>query len=107
MNKSHFGDNLEILCEMSGERVHLASPLECVMPDSKNHNTPVNPEEFIRLATQMGEREKVESRLYEQIKEFKKDLNDRINRLEKRLQWTVTTTVAVTCIVVAIIVKFL
>lgn len=77
------------------------------MPDSKNHNTPVNPEEFIRLATQMGEREKAELRLYEQIKEFKKDLNDRINRLEKRLQWVVITTIAITGAVVAIIVKFL
>ena len=107
MNKFYFGDNLEILCAMSDKRFHLASPLECVMPDSKNHNTPINPEEFIRLATQMGEREKAESRLYEQINEFKKDLNERINRLEKRLQWIVTIAVAVTSIVAAIIVKFL
>lgn len=77
------------------------------MSDPNNHNTSVNSDEFIRLATQMGEREKAESRLYEQINEFKKDLNERINRLEKRLQWIVTTAIAVTGIVVAIIVKFL
>ena len=77
------------------------------MSDSNKHNTPINPEEFIRLATQMEEREKVESRLHEEIKEVKKDLNDRMDRLEKRLQWIVTTSVAVTGIVVAIIVKFL
>lgn len=77
------------------------------MSNSNNHNTPVNSEEFIRLVTQMEEREKVESRLHEEIKEVKKDLNDRMDRLEKRLQWIVTTAVAVTGIVVAIIVKFL
>lgn len=48
----------------------------------------------------MEEREKVESRLYEQIIEVKKDLNDRIDRLEKRWQWVVTTAIAVTGIVV-------
>ena len=77
------------------------------MPDRNNHNTSVNSEEFIRLVTQMEEREKAESRLHEQISEVKKDLNDRMDRLEKRLQWIVTTSVAVTGIVVAIIVKFL
>ncbi len=77
------------------------------MPDPNNHNTSVNSEEFIRLVTQMEEREKAESRLHEQINEVKKDLNDRMDRLEKRLQWIVTTSVAVTGIVVAIIVKFL
>lgn len=77
------------------------------MPDSNKHNPSVNPEEFIRLVAQMEEREKVESRLHEQIKEVKKDLNDRMDRLEKRLQWIVTTAVAVTGIVVAVIVKFL
>ncbi len=77
------------------------------MSDSNNHNTPINPEEFIRLATQMEEREKAESRLYEQIQEVKRDLNERMDRLEKRLQWIVTTAVAATGIVVAIIVKFL
>lgn len=77
------------------------------MSNSDNHNTSVNSEEFIRLVTQMEEREKVESRLHEQIKGVKKDLNDRMDRLEKRLQWIVTTAVAVTGIVVAIIVKFL
>ena len=77
------------------------------MSDSNNHNTSANPDEFIRLVTQMEEREKVESRLYEQIREVKKDLNDRMDRLEKRLQWIVTTAIAFTGIVVAIIVKFL
>ena len=77
------------------------------MPDPNNHNTSINSEEFIRLVTQMEEREKVEARLHEQINEVKKDLNDRMDRLEKRLQWIVTTAVAVTGIVVAIIVKFL
>ena len=71
-----------------------------VISNSKNHNTSTNPEEFIRLVTQMEEREKVESRLYEQIIEVKKDLNDRIDRLEKRWQWVVTTAIAVTGIVV-------
>ena len=61
------------------------------MSDSDNHNTPINPEEFIRLATQMEEREKVESRLREEIQDVKKDLNNRMDRLEKRLQWLVTT----------------
>lgn len=77
------------------------------MSDPNNHNTSVNSDEFIRLATQMEEREKAESRLYEQIQEVKRDLNDRMDRLEKRLQWIVTTAVATTGIVVAIIVKFL
>ena len=77
------------------------------MADSNKHNPSVNPEEFIRLVTQMEEREKVESRLHEEIKEVKRDLNDRMDRLEKRLQWVVTTAVAVTGIVVAVIVKFL
>lgn len=77
------------------------------MPDANNHKTSVNPEEFIRLVTQMEEREKVELRLHEQIKDVKKDLNDRMDRLEKRLQWIVTTAIAVTGIVIAIIVKFL
>lgn len=77
------------------------------MSDPNNHNTSGNSEEFIRLVTQMEEREKAESRLHEQINEVKKDLNDRMDRLEKRLQWIVTTSVAVTGIVVAIIVKFL
>ena len=75
------------------------------MSDPNNHNKSVNSDELIRLATQTEECEKVESRLHEQIKEFKKDLNERINRLEKRLQWIVTTAVAVTSIVAAIIVK--
>ena len=52
------------------------------MSDPNNHNTPINPEEFIRLATQMEEREKAESRLYEQIQEVKRDLNERMDRLE-------------------------
>ncbi len=77
------------------------------MSDPNNHNTSVNSDEFIRLATQMEEREKAESRLYEQIQAVKRDLNDRMDRLEKRLQWIVTTAVATTGIVVAIIVKFL
>lgn len=77
------------------------------MSDPNNHNTSVNSDEFIRLATQIEEREKAESRLYEQIQEVKRDLNDRMDRLEKRLQWIVTTAVATTSIVVAIIVKFL
>ena len=77
------------------------------MSDPNNHNTSVNSDEFIRLATQMEEREKAESRLYEQIQEVKRYLNDRMDRLEKRLQWLVTTAIAVTGIVVAIIVKFL
>ena len=77
------------------------------MSDPNKHNPSVNPEEFIRLVAQMAEREKVESRLHEQIREVKKDLNERMDRLEKRLQWVVTTAVAVTGIVVAIIVKFL
>lgn len=77
------------------------------MPDRNSHNTSMNSEEFIRLVTQMEEREKAESRLHEQINEVKKDMNDRMDRLEKRLQWIVTTSVAVTGIVVAIIVKFL
>ena len=55
---------------------------------------------------QMEKHQKVESRLPEQIKEFKKDCNERINKLEKRLQWTVTIAVTVTGIVAAIIVKF-
>lgn len=77
------------------------------MSEPNNYNTPINSEEFIRLVTQMEEREKVEARLHEQINEVKKDLNDRMDRLEKRLQWIVTTAIAVTGIVVAIIVKFL
>ncbi len=77
------------------------------MSDPNNHNTSVNSDEFIRLATQMEEREKAESRLYEQIQAVKRDLNDKMDRLEKRLQWIVTTAVATTGIVVAIIVKFL
>ena len=77
------------------------------MSDPNNRNTSVNSDEFIRLATQMEEREKAESRLHEQIQEVKRDLNDRMDRLEKRLQWIVTTAVATTGIVVAIIVKFL
>ena len=77
------------------------------MPDANNHKTSVYSEEFIRLVTQMEEREKVELRLHEQIKDVKKDLNDRMDRLEKRLQWIVTTAIAVTGIVIAIIVKFL
>ena len=56
---------------------------------------------------QMEKREKAESPLPEQINKFKKDFNERINRLEKRLQWTVTIAVTVTGIVAAIIVKFL
>ena len=55
----------------------------------------------------MEKREKAESPLPEQINKFKKDFNERINRLEKRLQWTVTIAVTVTGIVAAIIVKFL
>ena len=77
------------------------------MSDANNHKISVYSEEFIRLATQMEEREKVELRLHEQIKDVKKDLNDRMDRLEKRLQWIVTTAIAVTGIVTAIIVKFL
>ena len=64
------------------------------MSDPNNHNTSVNSDEFIRLATQMEEREKAESRLYEQIQEVKRDLNDRMDRLEKRLQWIATTAVS-------------
>lgn len=56
---------------------------------------------------QMEKHELAESRLHEQIKVFKKDLNDRMDRLEKRLQWIVTTAVVVTSIVTAIIVNFL
>ncbi len=55
----------------------------------------------------MEKHELAESRLHEQIKVFKKDLNDRMDRLEKRLQWIVTTAVVVTSIVTAIIVNFL
>lgn len=55
----------------------------------------------------MEKQELAESRLHEQIKEFKKDLSDRIDRLEKRLQGIVITAVVVTSIVIAIIVNFL
>ena len=77
------------------------------MSNPNNHNTSANSEEFIRLATQMEEREKAESRLHDQIHEVKKDFNDRMDRLEKHLQRTATTAVTVTIIVVSIIVKFL
>ena len=71
----------------------------------------------IRLHARMEEVDKVESRLGARIQEVKsdvrsdiqgvkKDLHDRITRLETRLQWSVTIAIGVTGIVVAIIVKF-
>ena len=56
---------------------------------------------------QMEKHQKVESRLPEQINKFKKDLSERINRLEKRLLWTGTIAVTVTGIVAAILAQFL
>lgn len=61
--------------------------------------------------------ERTESRLNDRINKLtedlkrdidgvKKDLHDRISRLETRLQWSVTVAIGVTGIVVAIIVKF-
>ena len=74
-------------------------------------------EDAIRLQARMEEVDKVESRLGARIQEVKsdvrsdiqgvkKDLHDRITRLETRLQWSVTIAIGVTGIVVAIIVKF-
>ena len=50
---------------------------------------------------QMEKHELAESRLHEQIKAFKKDLNDRMDRLEKRLQWIVTTDAFTTFLLLA------
>ena len=74
-------------------------------------------EDAIRLQARMEEVDKVESRLINRIQEVKddlkgdiqgvkKDLHERITRLETRLQWSVTVAIGVTGIVVAIIVKF-
>ena len=75
-------------------------------------------EDAVRLQARMEEVDKVESRLGARIQEvksdvrsdiqgIKKDLHDRITRLETRLQWSVTIAIGVTGIVVAIIVKFI
>ena len=74
-------------------------------------------EDAIRLRERMEEVDKVESRLSNRIQEVKddlkndiqgakKDIHERITRLETRLQWSVTVAIGVTGIVVAIIVKF-
>ena len=74
-------------------------------------------EDAIRLQERMEEVDKVESRLSNRIQEVKddlkndiqgakKDIHERITRLETRLQWSVTVAIGVTGIVVAIIVKF-
>lgn len=74
-------------------------------------------EDAIRLQARMEEVDKVESRLgariqvvksdlRDDIQGAKKDLHDRITRLETRLQWSVTIAIGVTGIVVAVIVKF-
>ncbi|MDE0427405.1 MAG: hypothetical protein OXN25_21325 [Candidatus Poribacteria bacterium] len=66
----------------------------------------------------MEEVDKVESRLGDRIKEVKedlkgeiqvvkKDLHDRITRLETRLQWSMGIAVAVIAIIVPVLVKFL
>ena len=74
-------------------------------------------EDAIRLQARMEEVDKVESRLgariqvvksdlRDDIQGAKKDLHDRITRLETRLQWSVTIAIGVTGIVVVVIVKF-
>ena len=87
------------------------------MADQNHPDIPMIKEDFIRLQTRIEEVDKVESRLSDRIKEvkddlkgdiqnIKKDLHNRITRLETRLQWSVTIAIGVTGIVVAIIVKF-
>ena len=87
------------------------------MPDQNNPDIFELKEDAIRLQARMEEVDKVESRLSNRIQEVKddlkgdiqgakKDLHDRITRLETRLQWSVTVAIGVTGIVVAIIVKF-
>lgn len=87
------------------------------MPDQNSLDIFELKEDAIRLQARMEEVDKVESRLSNRIQEVKddlksdiqgakKDLHDRITRLETRLQWSVTVAIGVTGIVVAIIVKF-
>lgn len=87
------------------------------MADQNNPDISIVKEDFIRLQTRIEEVDRVESRLSDRIKEVKddlkgdiqnvkKDLHNRITRLETRLQWSVTIAIGVTGIVVAIIVKF-
>ena len=47
--------------------------------------------------------EKLESRLNHRINEVKRDLNDRISRLESRLQWRMTFIFAGVSILIAIL----
>lgn len=87
------------------------------MPDQNSLDIFELKEDAIRLQARMEEVDKVESRLSNRIQEVKddlkgdiqsakKDLHERITRLETRLQWSVTVAIGVTGIVVAIIVKF-
>lgn len=47
--------------------------------------------------------EKLESRLNDKINEIKKDLHDRISRLESRLQWRMTFIFAGVSILIAVL----